>query len=1081
MAAPLQSSLQAPDAGPKTGARHLLLWASATAALGVICTIGLLDRSIRTDPFTDNPGLWQWFSRPQPDARLAIIPVLPMGQAGVLSWRSRSTHWIVERSLAPPAASPPRSAAEAFGLGSAHAQEIAPARSRGGAELPEINKASPSKIAPPNVQQQPLNVQQQPLNAQQIRPPDTTKEPSKEPTKEIARPAPATTTLVPNLAADPRFGQLPPLAPLPPDADWAGCDLTGQYCSSVRRSQRRFSTDGGATWSGDLRPRSERPPLLVLGDGRQLAFSNVDSIGQISTGAIDFSQDLIDLELPFALAEYRVDDQRRGFRVSTMDNSIDRAVREYLRLTRTDDRMSFLGVLAPRASDGPGPDTGDHRMFVLFANGQALRAGLKPAAGIPGQVRHETRFIDLHTRANLRSLHFQPDQRIGWMSSGWSDGNEEGIYPAIFQTTDGGDNWERLSYRVHAAPWVLYLAMPGFILAFFATGAAWRDSQARAAASQGIEGIGTSDSPIGWDDRDVLGLKPLALALSRFIRNANTAPPLTIAITGAWGTGKSSLMNLVAEDLRGRGATPVWFNAWHHQKEENILAALLENIRAQAIPSVWRLSGLAFRWRLFASRIGVSILPLLLAIVILAILSQIFDWREQAVNLASWTSLTEAQIEKWISSVAGVGAGALVLLLIKVYATLNLKPSELMATLRNNAKLADFSAQLSFRYKFAIEFNAAGQAMRNATNPGLVIFIDDLDRCAAGNLMELLESINFLTSAGPCFILLGMDEPKIIDIVARQYDDDKDRARQYLKKLINLTVPVPEVNETNSLDLSAGAEPAAASVSPWPKRIRGALRHIPDACIPMLCLIFVIWAVAYEMPPIPPPDRSGQNVQTEATKPDPATNDAGRPASPGAAPGKANVTQTDIPARSADELVGRRQVKPFLGIGLASLIIALFTARRLTIAREDKVEDSAGFRAALAIWHPAVFAADPTPRGVKRHQNRLRLQAMRLRPLHDKPDLIDNWFGAAPAADDAAAMPDISEPKLVALGGITALLRDVPGWSIQDGGDTGGDADTANRAAIVARCREHFRKSFPHDWPPTQADIAAFRDLRQSL
>jgi hypothetical protein len=37
------------------------------------------------------------------------------------------------------------------------------------------------------------------------------------------------------------------------------------------------------------------------------------------------------------------------------------------------------------------------------------------------------------------------------------------------------------------------------------------------------------------------------------------------------------------------------------------------------------------------------------------------------------------------------------------------------------------------------------------------------------------------------------------------------------------------------------------------------------------------------------------------------------------------------------------------------------------------------------------------------------------------------------------------------------------------------------RAAIVARCREHFRKSFPHDWPPTQADIAAFRDLRQSL
>jgi Cdc6-like AAA superfamily ATPase len=96
----------------------------------------------------------------------------------------------------------------------------------------------------------------------------------------------------------------------------------------------------------------------------------------------------------------------------------------------------------------------------------------------------------------------------------------------------------------------------------------------------------------------VLGLKPLALAQSRFVRNTSTSLPLTIAITGPWGTGKSSLMNLVAEDLRQRGASPVWFNAWHHQKEENILAALFENIRAQASPSAWRLSGLWFRLRL---------------------------------------------------------------------------------------------------------------------------------------------------------------------------------------------------------------------------------------------------------------------------------------------------------------------------------------------------------------------------------------------------------------------------------------------------------------------------------------------------
>ena len=103
--------------------------------------------------------------------------------------------------------------------------------------------------------------------------------------------------------------------------------------------------------------------------------------------------------------------------------------------------------------------------------------------------------------------------------------------------------------------------------------------------------------------------------------------------------------------------------------------------------------------------------------------------------MLSWSKLKPEDIQGWFNHVAGVGVGAIVLVIIKVYGTLNLKPSELMATLRNNAKLADFSAQLSFRYKFAIEFNAAAQALRTSTNPGLVIFIDDLDRCAAGNLM----------------------------------------------------------------------------------------------------------------------------------------------------------------------------------------------------------------------------------------------------------------------------------------------------------------------------------------------------------
>ena len=74
--------------------------------------------------------------------------------------------------------------------------------------------------------------------------------------------------------------------------------------------------------------------------------------------------------------------------------------------------------------------------------------------------------------------------------------------------------------------------------------------------------------------------------LSRFLRNENTEPPLTIAVTGEWGTGKSSLMTLLRDDLLRRGLRPVWFNAWHHQQEEHLLASLLATVRTEAIPTL---------------------------------------------------------------------------------------------------------------------------------------------------------------------------------------------------------------------------------------------------------------------------------------------------------------------------------------------------------------------------------------------------------------------------------------------------------------------------------------------------------------
>ncbi len=171
----------------------------------------------------------------------------------------------------------------------------------------------------------------------------------------------------------------------------------------------------------------------------------------------------------------------------------------------------------------------------------------------------------------LTAVHVQQNG-LAWAGSDGTSGS-----PTIFQTTNATDpdSWRALPH--FTAPWWFLLGLPGLLFAGFVNIRAWRLEPQPPLES--IVGRGTSDRPLSLQDHDALGLKPIALGLSRFLRNVNTEPPITIALSGRWGTGKSSLMNMLQEDLRRHACRPVWFNAWHHRKEEHLLAALLENVR----------------------------------------------------------------------------------------------------------------------------------------------------------------------------------------------------------------------------------------------------------------------------------------------------------------------------------------------------------------------------------------------------------------------------------------------------------------------------------------------------------------------
>ena len=137
---------------------------------------------------------------------------------------------------------------------------------------------------------------------------------------------------------------------------------------------------------------------------------------------------------------------------------------------------------------------------------------------------------------------------------------------------------------VFPAPWYWFLALP---LVFLAATAATLAPTVSTPVTESVSNLAISDRPLEPGEPDAMNLNSLAQGLSMFLRNQNTKPPLVLAVNGDWGTGKSSLMNLLQDDIRRRGARAIWFNAWHHQKEQQLLAALLQTVRRQAVPPWW--------------------------------------------------------------------------------------------------------------------------------------------------------------------------------------------------------------------------------------------------------------------------------------------------------------------------------------------------------------------------------------------------------------------------------------------------------------------------------------------------------------
>jgi hypothetical protein len=83
------------------------------------------------------------------------------------------------------------------------------------------------------------------------------------------------------------------------------------------------------------------------------------------------------------------------------------------------------------------------------------------------------------------------------------------------------------------------------------------------------------DIPRKKDEADLFGIQKYQNALIEFVNHSHT--PLTIALQGEWGSGKTSLMNLLDDELCDKGTFyRVWINSWQYSLMRSPEEAILK-------------------------------------------------------------------------------------------------------------------------------------------------------------------------------------------------------------------------------------------------------------------------------------------------------------------------------------------------------------------------------------------------------------------------------------------------------------------------------------------------------------------------
>jgi len=638
------------------------------------------------------------------------------------------------------------------------------------------------------------------------------------------------------------------------------------------------------------------------------------------------------------------------------------------------------------------------RSFTFSPNGRYGWAADNRGQLFTTTDRGDTWNVSRNARAlRPETIAFTRDGSRAWAAT------EEGV---PLRSLDGGQTWMVPRYRRSPGVW-LYVTI-AMVAAVFG-GSFLTDHRRR--RQREIGEAASNDAPIASANDDKLGFTAVANGLARLLGNSRTEPPFTIAINAAWGRGKTSFARLISRGVRAYDFQPVWFNAWHYQEEEHLLGALIEALRRDAIPAFWTPAGLQFRVQLLYLRVHKHMVAALVVLAVLAVSVDYFLSTDGALQraagaLVDWESIISGENRKPTGFLV---AGAIaVTAIIRGLAAFGVTRTHIGAFLLSGFRLADAGSP-GFRHRFAQSFRDATMALGDRR---IVLIIDDLDRCSPEQVMSMLDTVNFLTDAGACYVVLAADLRHVERCVAIQREDERARmvaidrglvsdpladARHYLEKLINLQVPLPPSSEQQSRALLVEPVPepettrriafASKEVIPW---LRG---FVPTIVIWMVVFGMTTGMMTWLSRPRPAPSYSAEiQPQSDTDRHRPrASAYAAAMAPPSSPQYEARVLLPEEPATTVIWLT--------VVIGAAVLALVIFLVVRF--GRSPQEHDSPQFTRAVAVWHALLYRAAQTPRSMKRCVNRIRYYAMLQRENDLPPGRLHTWILVIKAFIDA--------------------------------------------------------------------------------